>query len=244
MKKIINYFNRSLSRKVFSLIGICFLFFIVGTGGLFYFQHKIQDDYLQQRKIIKEKQQIIHYIYNQFNTNILVMTDSIAFKVPENRELALNQESELRKQITALDPLIETEEERSIYRVIDNFTTYYFAEILPLIMKDYEINKDPSVDLQDNNVQYRVEEFFEQTTTYIELIEDQLNDNAEKLTEKQLFIQNWIFILFMIFLILLLFMIRKIFKNVTKPLADFTYSANEIAAGREAVIGVDYKSKR
>ena len=48
----------------------------------------------------------------------------------------------------------------------------------------------------------------------------------------------------MLFLILLLFMIRKIFKNVTKPLADFTYSANEIAAGREAVIKVDYKSKR
>ena len=83
MTKIINYFNRSLFRKVFSLIGICFLFFIVGTGGLFYFQHKIQDDYLQQRKILKEKQQIIHYIYNQFNTNILVMTDSVAIKVPE-----------------------------------------------------------------------------------------------------------------------------------------------------------------
>ena len=167
------------------------------------------------------------------------MTDSIAIKVPETKEFALDQENELRKQITALGPLIETEEERSIYRVIDNFTTYYFTEILPPIMKDDEINKDPSVDLTNNNVQYRVEEFFEQTKTYIELIEDQLNDNAEKLTKKQLFIQNWIFILFMIFLILLLFIIRKIFKNVTKPLADFTYSANEIAAGREAVIRVD-----
>ena len=157
--------------------------------------------------------------------------------------MAFNQESEFRKQIPALGPLIKTKEERSIYRVIDNFTTYYFGEILPLIMKDYEINKDPSADLKNNNVQYRVEEFFDQTTTYIELIEDQLNDNAEKLTEKQLFIQNWILILFMIFLILLLFIIRKIFKNVTKPLADFTYSANEIAAGREAVIGVDLNRK-
>ena len=83
-------------------------------------------------------------------------------------------------------------------------------------MKDNEINKDPSADLTNNNVQNRVEEFFEQTTSYIELIEDQLNDNAEKLTEKQLFIQNGIIILFMVFLILLFFMIRKIFKNVTK----------------------------
>ena len=192
MTKIINYFNRSLSHKVFSLIGICFLFFIVGTGGLFYFQHKIQDDYLQQRNILKEKQQMIQSIYDQFNTDILVMTDSIAIKVPENREFALNQESELRKQITALHPLIETEEERSIYRVIDNFTTYYFAEILPLIIKDYEINKDASADLKNDNVHYRVEEFFEQTTTYIELIEEQLNRNAEELMKKQLFIQNGI----------------------------------------------------
>ena len=105
MKKIINYFNRSLSHKVFSLIGICFLFFIVGTGGLFYFQHKIQDDYIQHRNILKEKQQIIHYIYNQFNTDILVMTDSIAIKVPETREFALDQENELRKQMTELQSI-------------------------------------------------------------------------------------------------------------------------------------------
>ena len=48
--------------------------------------------------------------------------------------------------MTELDPLIETEEERSIYQVIDNFTTYYFTEILPPIMNDNEINKDPSAD--------------------------------------------------------------------------------------------------
>ena len=243
MTKIINYFNGSLSHKVFSLIGICFLLFVVGTGGLFYFQHKIQDDYLQQRNILKEKQQLIQSIYDQFNTDILVMTDSIAIKVPENREFTLNQESELRKQITALHPLIETKEDRSIYWVIDNFTTYYFAEILPLIIKDYEINKDASADLKNDNVHYRVEEFFEQTTTYIELVEDQLNRNAEELMKKRLFVQNGILILFMIFLIILLFMFRKIFKKVTKPLADFTYSANEIAAGREAVIRVDSNRK-
>ena len=28
-----------------------------------------------------------------FNTNILVMTDSVAIKVPENKEVALNQET-------------------------------------------------------------------------------------------------------------------------------------------------------
>ena len=34
-----------------------------------------------------------------------------------------------------------------------------------------------------------------------------------------------------------------IFKKIGKPLADFTYSANEIAAGRDAVIQVDSNRK-
>ena len=44
------------------------------------------------------------------------MTDSVAIKVPENKEVALNQEKEMNQQITELDQLIVTEEERSFYR--------------------------------------------------------------------------------------------------------------------------------
>ena len=100
MKKIINYFNSSLSRKVFSLMGICFLFFIVGAAGYYFiFSIKFRMNIFNSASILKEKQQIIHYIYNQFNTDILVMTDSVAIKVPENRELALNQENELKNKL-------------------------------------------------------------------------------------------------------------------------------------------------
>ena len=115
--KIYNYFNRSLSIQFFSLLGIYFLFFVVGIGLLFYFQHKTQDEYIQQREKIEDKQQIINYISDQFQSYILVRTDSLTFKVPENRELALNQENELRYQIVELDTLIVTREERSTLSV-------------------------------------------------------------------------------------------------------------------------------
>ena len=62
--KIFNYFNRSLSRQVLSLLGVCFLFFIMGSGLLFYFQHKMQDEYIEKRENIEEKLQIINYIYD------------------------------------------------------------------------------------------------------------------------------------------------------------------------------------
>ena len=67
--KIFNYFNRSLSSQVLSLMGVCFLFFISGTGLLFYFQHKAQNEYIQQREIIEDKQQILDFIDDQIQTN-------------------------------------------------------------------------------------------------------------------------------------------------------------------------------
>ena len=44
------------------------------------------------------------------------MTDSVAIKVPENKEVTLNQETEMNHQMAELDQLLVTEEERSFYR--------------------------------------------------------------------------------------------------------------------------------
>ena len=77
----------------------------------------------------------------------------------------------------------------------------------------------------------------------VRCFEEQLEENANKLNEKQEFIQNSMNILIILFLILLLCSIRMIFKRIGKPLADFTFSANEIAAGRDAVIQVDLNRK-
>ena len=65
------------------------LFYRRDWGDYSIFNIKCRMNIFNSARYIKEKQQIIHYIYNQFNTNILVMTDSIAIKVPENRELHL-----------------------------------------------------------------------------------------------------------------------------------------------------------
>ena len=164
--KIVNYFNSSLSRKVLSLMGVCFLFFAMGCGLLFYFQHKIHDEYIQKRSNIEEKQQIINYIYNQFNSDILIMTDSIVIKAPKNTKETLNIESEIKQNLTELSKLIETEKEILIYQDIENFTSYYFTTLVPLIMNEYEKNQDYSVDLQDSVITLRAEEFLEQNRLY------------------------------------------------------------------------------
>lgn len=234
--KIVNYFNSSLSRKILALMGIYFLFFAMGCGLLFYFQDKIHDEYIQERSNIEEKQQIINYIYNQFNSDILIMTDSVAINAPENMEETLNLESEIKRNLTELSQLIETEKEILIYQDIENFTSYYFATLVPLIMNEYEKNQDPSIDLQDSNVIFMAEGFLKQAKSFIILLDGQHTDNSNKLTEEQLNIQNYVIIFFILILILLFFIIRNIFKSIGKPLSEFTFSANEIAAGRDAVL--------
>ncbi|MFJ8064729.1 ATP-binding protein [Psychrobacillus sp. NPDC096426] len=241
--KIVNYFNSSLSRKVLSLMGICFLFFAMGCGLLFYFQHKIHDEYIQERSNIEEKRQIINYIYNQYNSDILIMTDSVTIKAPKNTKEILNFESEIKQKLTELSKLIETEEEVLIYQDIDNFTSYYFTTLVPLIMNEYEKNQDPSIDLQDSNVTFMAEEFLEQTKSFIILLDGQLTDNAQKLSEKQLIIQSSVIFFFILTLILSLLIIRKIFRSIGKPLSEFSFSANEIAAGRVAVLKVNTNRK-
>lgn len=241
--KIFNYFNRSISSQVLSLMGACFLFFISGTGLLFYFQHKAQNEYIQKREIIEDKQQIIQFIYDQIQADTLVMADSVAIKVPENKEVTLNQETEMNHQMAELDKLLVTEEERSFYRMIDDFTTYYFTEIIPSAMNEYNIHLDPSVNLTDSHVASKVKGFLHQTDSFNKLLDEQLDENANRLNEKQEILQNSTNVIIILFLILLLSSILMIFKKIGKPLADFTYSANEIAAGRDAVIQVDSNRK-
>ncbi|QFF97458.1 response regulator [Psychrobacillus glaciei] len=241
--KIVNYINSSLSRKVLALMGICLLFFAVGCGLLFYSQHKMHDDYVQKRSNIEKKLQIVNDIYNQFNSDVLIMTDSIAFKFTTNMEEPLKFERELKQNLTELGPLIGTENEMLIYQDIDNFISYYFSTLLPLIMSEYEKSENPSIELRDIKANFQVEEFLEQTKSFISLLKEQLADSSDDLAKKQSIIQSSVIVFFILTLILSLLIVRRIFNNIGKPLSEFTFSANEIAAGRDAVLKVNDNRK-
>lgn len=214
-----------------------------GTATLFYFQHQAQNEYVKQREIIQGKIKVINDIYDQFNSQTLFMSDSIAIRVPMTEEEAMDREKALRQELDEFDKLIETKEERSIHQNIDDFLNYYYTEVIPVVMNDYEQYHDPSVDLSKSDTYLSVEEFLEDLKSAEEMFEGQLSSNADKFTEKQTKLQYGLMIFLFIFLILLLLVLRRIFNSIGKPLAEFTRSANEIAAGREAVINVDANRK-
>lgn len=241
--KIINYVNKSLSNKVLFLFGFCFLIFIVGTATLFYFQHQAQDEYVKKREIVQGEIKLINNIDDQINSQILFMSDSLSIRVPITKKEAMEQEKALRQELDKFGKLIETKEERSIYQDIDDFLNYYYTEVMPVVMDNYEQHHDPSVDLSKNDVYLSIEEFLKNIDSARNKFEGQLTGNADNFAEKQTKFQNSLLLFLFLFLILLLSILRRMFNSIGKPLAEFTYSANEIAVGREAVIHVDSNRK-
>ncbi len=238
-----NDVTKSLLSKVFFLFGLCFLIFMIGTAALFYFQHQAQKEYVNQREIIQEKIKLINDIYDRFNSQTLFMADSLSIRVPITEEEAMDEEKALRQELDEFDKLIVTKDERSIYQHIDDFINYYYTEVIPGVINDYEQHHDPSVEVSKSNIYLTIEEFLDDMNSTGMMFEEQLTNNAEKFTEEQTKLQYSLMFFLLVFLILLLLVLRRMFKSIGKPLAEFTQSANEIAAGREAVINVDSNRK-
>lgn len=241
--KIINYFNRSLSHKVLGLMGICFTVFAVGCGVLFFYQHQMNEDYIEQRNNIKEKQEVIHTIYHEYKSSIFLKPTSIALRVPENEEERLAIEKTVKQKIIELGRLIESEEEKFRYEEIKSYANYYFTTLLPLILDAYDKTQNPTLDLEDSDALVRTEEFDKQINLLMSYFELQQTNAADKLSEKQFVTQYSVIFFFILILILSLLIIRRIMESIGKPLTDFTLSANEIAAGREATISIDPERK-
>lgn len=241
--KLVNFYKKSLSNQVLSLVGISFISLIIGTSALFFYQDKIYNDYIQQRTSIDEQREVINDIYDYFNSEVLFVDDSIAFKVPEGKKQTLDAESELQNRIADLEKLMKTKEERAFYQEIDQFTTYYFHQVLPLVVQKYEQEKDPSVDLDNDDITIQVERFLKHSESYSEGLQEKLKAHFKQLTTQQLVVQYTIVSFLILLLIILITLLRIFFKKIGKPLAEFTFSANEIVAGRDAILTVDPSRK-
>ncbi|MEH7381961.1 ATP-binding protein [Bacillus sp. JJ1533] len=241
--RLINYLNKSISRQVLGLMGICFLFFITGTILLFHFQNNIQNEYVSQREEIENKQKIISSIYEKFNADILIVGNSLSFRVPENLELVDLQASRLSTQKDELRKLLVEEDERLYFREMEIFIDYYYSVIVPQVMEEYGATDHLRVDIIDDYTHTKVIGFFNQTKEFGDLLEEELTRNADTFNGKNRLIINSFYILFVSFFILLLLVTRRFVLKISRPLSEFTFSANEIAAGRDAVIKADAKRK-
>lgn len=240
--KIFNI-KQSLPNKVLGLLGLCFLVFMAGTGFSFYFQKKALHEYIESREMIEGKLKVANQIYNHFNSYLLATPNSLTIRVPTSEEELLYQEKELTQKLNEFNELIQTNDDAVIYQNMNSFMEYYFAEVIPSLMKEYEQNHDPSVEISNETVYKKMELSLQQLSSIVPQLEEDLTENAVKFAERESAIQNILIAFLIIFLVFLTISIRRIFRSIVKPLAEFTHSANEIAAGRDAVVHVDSNRK-
>ena len=212
------------------------LLFLTCVIIIFFIQQHYNEEYLDTRNAIKEKERIHTGITNDFNTVFLEIRGYIAFGDEKMKENALDQEKAIREKTAALKGAIETPEEQAVYQEIADFTDYYFLDVLP------DVFSNPAAAARalsaESSSSVRAAAFRESSVNHQNEFEKQLEDNIGWLRKHQTNIQILSIFCFLGFLLLFQKMFRTFIRNIGKPLADFASAANEIAGGKDAVIRV------
>ncbi|MFJ7747408.1 ATP-binding protein [Peribacillus sp. NPDC097295] len=238
--KLKQYINKNLSRQVLTLMSACIIFFIVGTGILFFVLQSLNAEYFQKRHSIVEKELLLDGIYEQYNNVFLDARGYIAFGNDSYKEKVWSREDQIRRSISDFKELSTSNEDQIIYKELKKFTDYYFSAIKPSFLK-VEMNGARMKAKQTDNseITERVVEFRNNVRAYSSALSEKLDENVESLAKEQSILQGAYIGFVIIFLLIFQQTVRSIIRNIGKPLADFSSAANEIAAGRDAIITVD-----
>ncbi|KWW22583.1 hypothetical protein AS888_12205 [Peribacillus simplex] len=230
--KLNPYISKSLSRQVVSLMTGCIILFIAGTGILFFHLQSLHAEYIQHRQSIVGKQLVIEEILDQYHTVFLNLTAYNSLDKDGLKEQSTQEEISIRENIEQFKAIAHSKEDRVMTDKLDNFTSYYFSEALPSLLDSPENNGGTQIMAQ-------VSDFRSLIKSYLGTLTEKRDENVKDLTKEQSILQGVFVGFVLIFLFIFLFIVRSIIKNIGKPLADFSMAANEIAAGREAVLSVN-----
>ncbi|MFD0049549.1 ATP-binding protein [Actinomycetes bacterium NPDC127524] len=221
---------------------ICF--FVMGTVALFAIQQHMNHAYFDQRKEILAKRYIADEINDRFQTAFFNMRGYLLLNQPKLKVNALNQRDIIMDKTKKLEVLKSSVRDNTACRDIQEFTFYYFDEILPPVIKTFESGDDITYkNIANNGATARINGFQKKTKAYKLSLDKQLDEKAVNLSRTQAYLQVGLITFIALLFILLMRMIRIIIRNIGRPLSDFAFAANEIAAGREAEITITNKRK-
>ncbi|PLT35157.1 histidine kinase [Bacillus sp. V5-8f] len=241
--KMIEYIKKSLSRQVVYLMWAFLILILIGTSILFYYQHNLGQHYIGERESMVEKRQLIQDISGNFNSALFDIRGYLALDNSQLKDSALAQERVIRNLNQRFSSQIKNKNQADIelYNELTTFTDYYFDDTLPVVIQAFESGDRETVkNIANTSATKRVTEFQDYLNAYAKSLDRQLNQNAENLRNDLTFLQIALVSFLILFFILMQVFIRIIVKNIGKPLSDFAYAANEIAAGRDAVIDVQH----
>ncbi|MFJ7830363.1 ATP-binding protein [Peribacillus sp. NPDC097284] len=237
--KLKRYSNKSLSRQVVSLMTACIILFIVGTGILFYVLQTVNAEYIQKRNGIVEKELLLDEIYEQYNNVFLDARGYIAFGNETYKDKVWSREDKIRHDISTFKDLSSSKADEKVHTDLVNFTDYYFNAIKPVFSNiEMDGSRDKGKQIE-NEITAQVADFRDSVRSYSSALSEKLDENVNALAKEQSILQGTFIGFVLVFLLVFQKVVRSIIRNIGKPLADFSFAANEIAAGRDAIISVD-----
>ncbi|TSI02309.1 ATP-binding protein [Lysinibacillus sp. BW-2-10] len=232
--KLNDQIKKSFSNQIVYLFGISISFFILGTILLFYIQNELNDKYIEEREQIVYERNLLIKINDLYDTTFIDMLSYSELITPQMESKLLSQEEEIEKLTTALEIPLETYKVDGVNTdMIREFSDDFFTVLLPSYLARNENGDNQQLDEFSNE---QIEKFRESMLNSIMLVGKQLENNVKKLSVYTTYIQIAFIVFILIFLFVLQRIIKRIFKNIGEPLAKFAFAANEIAAGRDAVI--------
>lgn len=233
--------KKSLSKKFVSLMGIFILSFIIGATLLLISLNFLNETYISKRDELRDKQHLTEEINTTFNQAFFDARGYFAYGNKSLKNNALAQESIIKGLSQKFEKLAVSEEDLKLLGRIDEFNQFYFHEILPHVITEYEAGHTAEVERIANNQAIQdVAQFQDSMEVYLDRLDHNLEMHYKKLTNMQTKIQI-VFVLFILFILLLLLrIIRLMLRQIGQPLSNLALAAEEIANGSDKMIQINH----
>ncbi|WP_409299861.1 ATP-binding protein [Peribacillus sp. SCS-155] len=242
--KVHEYVKKSLSRQVIFLMWAFLFLILTGTTILFLLQQNISKQYIKDREEIVSKRNIVRSIEEGFNQAFFDIRGFIALDNERLKDNALAQENRIKQSSMQFQDYAMDKKDRNFLNEVTLFTDYYFKETMPVVIQAFENGDREQVkQIASASATKRVSDFKQTLKAFSTGLDIQLDEKSTKLREELTRLQITFFISLVLFLLLMYVSVRIIITNVGKPLSNLAFAANEIAAGRDAVLNIHHTRK-
>ncbi|WP_226087081.1 ATP-binding protein [Mesobacillus sp. S13] len=239
MKKI--QFNKnSIVRRYLFLMGVFIGAFLLLAGILLYSFNELNEEYTSKNSQLEKKERLVQEMEAAFIQAFMDIRGYFAYGTEGLKKNALKQEPQILNSMKQLAEMEEDYQDQAFLNKVDDFREYYFIDVLPVTLEEYEKGNIEAVKATANGgATKKIEAIKTEINEYNKAVNDQIDANFNELKKIQTYVQIVFVAFVLVFLIVLLRITRLMFSEIARPLAGFALAANEIAYGREAVIEVE-----
>lgn len=241
--KIRSYLEKSLSLQFVGLMARFLLFIIIGAVIITIGYSQLNAYHAAQDESLERKETIIQRIDISFNQAFFDFRGYLAFDNELLKTSGYLQEEKLRSLIEDFQEVAVTNEDFIFIENVREFLTYYYTDLMPVLITDYEQGNVEAIQATANGgVTNKLQIFQEEVRNYRLKVDNQIESNYRLHGERNGYVLIIVGIYLLAIIYLLFRMTRTMFTNIGKPLSEFALVANDIATGKDA--NVNFVSDR